>query len=68
MGFEKGDIVSHIGALDKFYIIIDCYSSNQYLVEDYEKTQFSGQYLFMGDYLLTRTGRRDHVLENILKK
>lgn len=69
MKFEKGTIVSHTASFNKFYIIIEFYNNGQYLVEDYDY-DFLGkkdQYVFMENYLLTKTDRRDYILEDILK-
>ena len=68
MKFQKGQIVSHTSTINRFYIIIEYMDSGQYLVEDMDKSISKERHIFMENYLLSKTDRRDYVLENILKK
>ncbi len=63
--FEKGDIVSHIVDINKFYIIKADHKNGQYLVRD-ELT--NEEFVFIGKYLLSKKDRRDYVLQQIFKK
>ena len=63
--FEKGDIVSHIVDINKFYIVKDDYKNGRYLVKD-ELT--NEEFVFVAEYLLSKTDRRDYVLRQIFKK
>jgi len=63
--FEKGDIVSHIVDINKFYIVKDDYKNGQYLVKD-ELT--NEEFVFVAEYLLSKKDRRDYVLQQIFKK
>lgn len=67
MKFKKGDIVSHTKTIDRFYIVIECIGG-QYLVEDIDKSISTEKYIFMENYLLSKTDRRDYVLGEILNK
>jgi hypothetical protein len=67
MEFKIGDIVSHKSRFTDFFIIIEDYKNGQYLVEDHN--DYFGpkkQYVFVGKYLLTKSDRRDHLINNIL--
>lgn len=62
--FEKGDIVSHIVDINRFYVILTDYKNGQYLVMD-ETTKEN--FVFISEYLLSKKDRRDYVLRQIFK-
>lgn len=70
MKFEIGDVVSHKKSYNRFYVILEDYKNGQYLVEDYEDNFFGIRetHVFVGKYLITKSDRRDYLLDDILKK
>ena len=69
MKFERGDIVSHKNSFNRFYIVIEDYKNGQYLCEDCE--DFHGvkeKKVFIGKYLLTKSDRRDYVIDDLLNE
>ena len=70
MKFEIGDIVSHKKSYNRFYVIIEDYKNGQYLVEDYDDNFFGvrEKHVFVGKYLITKSDRRNYLLDDILKK
>lgn len=70
MKFEIGQIVSHISNINRFYIITGYLNKTQYLLDDLEDNEFGvkQQWIFMEDYLLSKTDRRDYAINEIIEK
>jgi len=63
MKFKIGDIVSHSYSYNKFYVIIDDYKNGQYEVEDCDSKE---RKVLMGKYFLTKSDRRNYVIDDLL--
>lgn len=68
MEFTKGEIVSHVSMSNRFFIIIEDYKNGQFLVEECGDNFFGikEQFVFIGKYLLTKSDRRNYVIDDIL--
>lgn len=68
MRFKKGDIVSHVNSIHRFYVVLDDYYNGQVLVEDFEFNFFNQKekHVFIAKYLLTKSERRDYIINNLI--
>lgn len=65
--FKVGDVVSHIHDIDVFYIITSDLKNGQYEARKYgDTTDQCIKYIFIGNYLLSKSDRRDHRIDSIL--
>ena len=66
MKFKDVDIVLHTDSIHKFYVVVQWFDSGECLVSDVD-VPYPLQYVFMDEDLLTRSDRRDYILNDILK-
>ena len=68
MKLQKGDIISHKKSFNKFYIITNDLLNGQYEVEDIDINikGMKEKHIFIGKYLLTKSDRRNFVINDIL--
>jgi hypothetical protein len=64
--FEDGDVVCHIVDLNKYYTIIRDRLDGTFEVEDFSTTN-KLTHIFIGEYLLSKSEKREYILNELLK-